>query len=146
MIGVPTNAGVGCPLAFVANIWLNILEPESNLRTIFCGLLIHVRHTIASVYLINLHFSFIFRTFLVIYSDRGLVRVILSYLILSYLIKLSPIIMQSPITINNLAVGEGRQVGRSQTFVSCQRRKDFYWSVPNPNNMILLLDLLVRAF
>ena len=73
---LPTNAGVACPLAFVANIWLNILEPESNLRTIFCGLLIHLRHTIASVYLINLLFSFIFRTFLVIYSDRGLVRVI----------------------------------------------------------------------
>ena len=72
----------------MANVWLNILEPESNLRTIFCGLLIHVRHTIASVYLINLLFSFIFRTFLVIYSDRGLVRVILSYLILSYLIDI----------------------------------------------------------
>ena len=70
-----------CPLAFVANVWLNILEPESDLRTIFCGLLIHVRHTIASVYLINLLFSFIFRTFLVLYSDRGLVNVILSYLI-----------------------------------------------------------------
>ena len=76
---VPTNAGVSCPLAFVANVWLNILEPESDLRTIFCGLLIHVRHTIASVYLINLLFSFIFRTLLVLYSDRGLVSVILSY-------------------------------------------------------------------
>ena len=36
-------------------------------------------------------------------------------------------------------------MGRSQTFVSCQRRKDFYWSVPNANNMIFLLDLLVSG-
>ena len=66
-------AGVSCPVAFVANVWLNILEPGSNLRVIFCGVLIHVRYVTGYVYLVNLLFSFIFRTVLVLYSDRGLV-------------------------------------------------------------------------
>ena len=43
------------------------------MRVIFCGVLIHVRYVTGYVYLVNLLFSFIFRTVLVLYSDRGLV-------------------------------------------------------------------------
>ena len=79
MTRFPQNSGVSCPLAFVANIWLNILEPDSKLRVVFCGLLIHARYTTGYVFSINLLFSFIFRTFLVLYSDRGLVMSIVLF-------------------------------------------------------------------
>ena len=87
MTELAQNSGVSCPLAFVANVWLNILEPESKLRVIFCGVLIHVRYTTAYVYSINLLFSFIFRTFLVLYSDRGLVMNIVILLKIGNMLK-----------------------------------------------------------
>ena len=48
--------GVSCPLAILANVWLNVLETDSDLRVVFCGLLIHVRYTTGFVYVINLLF------------------------------------------------------------------------------------------
>ena len=60
--GLLKNSGVSCPLAILANVWLNVLETDSNLRVVFCGLLIHVRYTTGFVYVINLLFRCLFQS------------------------------------------------------------------------------------
>ena len=54
-------------------LWLNLLEEESQLRTPLCGILVTSRYIMVYVFTEVLFFSFAFRTFLVVFAERGLV-------------------------------------------------------------------------
>ena len=66
-------AGVLSPLAMLANALLHHLDETSGHRAVLCGLLIQARSTIKVVYPTILLFSIMFRTVLILHSDKGLV-------------------------------------------------------------------------
>jgi hypothetical protein len=65
------TASLLMPVGLLANM-LMLQVPEQ--RSILCGVLIETRFVIGIVYAMSLFFSFLFRTFLILHSDRGLVN------------------------------------------------------------------------
>ena len=61
------------PVSVFSFLWLSLLEEDAELRAPLCGILVTSRYLIVYVYTQTLFYSFIFRTFLVLYIDRGLV-------------------------------------------------------------------------
>ena len=54
-------------------LWLSLLEEESQLRTPLCGILVTSRYIIFYVFGEILFLSHVFRSFLIVFSERGLV-------------------------------------------------------------------------
>ena len=54
-------------------LWLSLLEEESQFRTPLCGILVASRYIIFYVFTEVLFLSHVFRSFLVVFSERGLV-------------------------------------------------------------------------
>ena len=67
-------AGVLCSAAFISNALLLIKDDASSNRNALCTVLVLSRIFIMYFFLILLFFCFVFRSFLILYSDRGLVK------------------------------------------------------------------------
>ena len=65
--------GLLVPVSVFSFLWITLLEEQSELRAPLCGLLVTSRYVVVIIYCATLFYSFIFRTFLVLYSDRGLI-------------------------------------------------------------------------
>ena len=61
------------PLSVFSFLWLSLLEEESQFRTPLCGILVASRYIIFYVFTEVLFLSHVFRSFLVVFSERGLV-------------------------------------------------------------------------
>ena len=66
-------AGVMCPVAILTNAQLIMSEDVAPNRKSICALLVMARISMGNVYIVVLLFSMRFRSFLILYSDIGLV-------------------------------------------------------------------------
>lgn len=60
-------------MGIIANFWILQLSDDSEYRGVLCGILIQARFTTAILFFNTMYFGFLFRTFLILHSDRGLV-------------------------------------------------------------------------
>ena len=66
-------AGLLTPLSLLANAWILLLAEGSDRRETLCAVIVFARSIIGYVFTAVIMFSFLFRTFLILHSGRGLV-------------------------------------------------------------------------
>ena len=59
-------------MALLSNMWLLVLQENSGYRHFFCGTLIMSRVTISYVFHYTFNFSILFRMFLILHAEKGL--------------------------------------------------------------------------
>ena len=62
------------PLSLLANTWILLLPEQSEYRRNLCALVVLTRASTSNIYMVILLFSVLFRTFLILHSDKGLVE------------------------------------------------------------------------
>ena len=66
--------GVLAPVCCLCLALLLLLPPSSTNRVAICGVFVQAKYFTGHLFLVFMNFSHGFRTFLILYADRGLVR------------------------------------------------------------------------